>query len=124
MLIVTAPRRGRRRRAHANKNPAPAPSVDIEVVLHHPAVGDLKVPPIHPLVADCGHDPCRLSGFEDDHNLIRLGAAEVGLDKFVAATLWRLDDWSIPAVGLLLPPLLELFGGPPRHIAADPKDPP
>src|SRR5438067_11670210 len=49
MLIETDPRRERQIRAHANKHPAPAPVVDIEVVLYHPAVGDLKVPPIHPL---------------------------------------------------------------------------
>src|SRR5438552_11122362 len=61
---------------------------------------------------------------EDDYDLIRPGAPEVGLDEFVAATLWRLDDWGIPSVGLFLHPVLELFGGAAQHISADRIDPP
>src|SRR5258708_32883737 len=87
----------------------------IKVILHDPAVGDLKVPAVRLPIADCRHDPCRLSGFEDDDNLIRLGASEVGLDKFVAPAFWRLDNRSIPFVGLLLHPSLELFSGAAQH---------
>jgi hypothetical protein len=92
--------------------------------LHDPTVGDLKVPAVRLPVADCRDDPRRLSGFEDDDNLIRLGAFEVGLDKFVAPALWRLDKRSIPLVGLLLHPSLKLFSGAAQHIAADRIDPP
>jgi hypothetical protein len=124
MLIETDPCRERQIRAHANEHTTPAPVVDIEVVLHDPAVGDLKVPAVGLPVADCRHDARRLTGFEDDDDLIRLGAAEVGLDEFVAATLGRLDDRSIPSVGLVLHPVLELFGGAAQHISADRIDPP
>jgi hypothetical protein len=119
MLIETDPGRERQIRAHAHEHAAPAPVVDIEVVLHDPAVGDLQVPAVRLLVADRRHDPRRLSGFEDDDDLIRLGTLEVGFDKFVATTLRRLDDRSLPSVGLLLHPALELFSGGAQHIAAD-----
>ena len=119
MLIEINPSGERQVRAHPHEHPAPGLVVDIEVVLHDPAAGDLKVPAVHLLVADCRHDARRLSGFEDDDDLIRLGAAEVGLDKFVAAALGRLDDRSIPFAGLLLHPALELFSGAAQHIAAD-----
>ena len=87
--------------------------------MHDPAVGDLKVPTVRLPVADCRHDARRLTGFEDDDDLIRLGTPEVGLDKFVATTLWRFHDRSLPSVGLLLHPALELFSGGAQHIAAD-----
>ena len=96
MLIEADPRRERQVGAHAHEHPAPVLVVDIEVVLHDPAVGDLKMPAVELLVADRRHDARRLSGFQDDDDLIRLGALEVGLDKFVAAALWRLEDRSIP----------------------------
>jgi hypothetical protein len=70
-------------------------------------------------VADCRHDPCRLSGLENDDNLIRLDALEVGFDKFVAPALWRLDNRRAPSAGLLRYPGLKLFGGAAQHIAAD-----
>src|SRR5947209_554068 len=124
MLIETDPRRERQIRAHANEHATPAPVVDIEVVLHDPAVGDLKVPAVRLPVADCRHDARRLTCLEDDDDLIRLGAAEVGLDEFVAATLGCLNDRSIPSVGLVLHPVLELFGGAAQHISADRIDPP
>ena len=95
------------------------PIVDIEVVLHDPAVGDLKVPAVCLSVADRRHDPCRLPRFHDDDDLVRLGTPEIRLDEFVAAALWRLDNGSIPSLGLLLDPALELFGRPAQHIAAD-----
>ena len=98
---------------------APAAVVDIEIVLHHPALGDLQVPAVRPSVADCRHDPRRLSGLENDDNLIRLGALEVGFDKFVAPALWRLDNRRAPSLGPLLDPGLKLFGGTAQHIAAD-----
>ena len=119
MLIETDSRRERQVRAHAHKHSTPAPVVDIEVVLHDPAVSDLQVPAVRLPVANRRHDPRRLPGFEDDDDLIRLGTPEIGLDKFVAAALWRLDDRSIPSVGLFLHPALELFSRPAQHIAAD-----
>jgi hypothetical protein len=51
-------------------------------------VGDLKVPPVHPLVADRY------------------------LDKFVSAALWRLHNWGIPSDSLLLYPGLKLSAAP------------
>src|SRR2546423_8186971 len=115
MLIETDPRRKRQIGAHAHEHPAPAPVVDIEVVVHDPAVGYLKVAAVRLTVADRRHDPRRLTGFDDDDDLIRLGAAEVGLDEFVAAALWRLDERGVPSVGLFLYPVLELFSGAAQH---------
>jgi hypothetical protein len=42
-------------------------------------VSDLKVPAVRLPVADCRHHARRLTGLEDDDDLIRLGVAEVGL---------------------------------------------
>jgi hypothetical protein len=55
--------------------------------LHDPALGDLQVPAVGLSVTDSGHDLRRLSGLENDNDLIRLGASEVRLDKFVAPAL-------------------------------------
>src|SRR6266446_5422039 len=95
MLIKTDPSRERKVGAHAHEHPAPILIGDIEVVLHDPAVGDLKMPAVELLVADCGHDPRGLSGFENDDYLIRSCAPEVGIDKFVATAARRLNDRSV-----------------------------
>ena len=118
MLIETNPGRERQIAAYANEHPTPAPVVVIEVVLHHPAVGDLKGPAVDLPVADCRHYARRLMGFEDDDDLIRLGAPEVELAKFVTTILWRLHDRSTPSVGLVRHPVLESFSGA-QHITAD-----
>src|SRR6201987_1534053 len=109
MLIKTDPSRKRKVGAHAHEHPAPILVGDIEVVLHDPAIGDLKMPAVHLLVADCGHDPRGLSGFENDDYLIRSCAAEVGVDKFVATAFGSLDARSVPLFGLLFHPQLKLF---------------
>src|SRR5271154_2891825 len=119
MLIETDSGGERQIRAHAHEHPAPAPVVDIEVVLHHPTIGDLQMPAVDLLVADRRHDPRRFPAFEDDDDLIRFSALEVGFDKFVAPALWRLDDRCVPLIGPLLHPSLKLFGSPAQHIAAD-----
>jgi hypothetical protein len=123
MLIETDPRRERQVRAHAHEHPTPAQVVDIKVVLHDPAVSDLKMPAVRLSVADRRHDPRRLPGFENDDDL-RFRASEVGFDKFVSAALWCLDDRRIPSVALFLDPSLELFGRAAQHIAADRINPP
>jgi hypothetical protein len=69
--------------------------------LHDPALGDLQAPAVGLSVADCHHDPRRLSGLERDDKLIRLGALEVEFDKFVALALWRRDNQRASSVGLL-----------------------
>src|SRR6201986_2851871 len=109
MLIKTDPSRERKVGAHAHEHPAPILVEDIEVVLHNPAVGDLEMPAVDLLVADCGHDPCGLSGFENDSYLIRSCAPEVGVDKFVATASRRLNDWSVPLVDLVFHRQLKLF---------------
>jgi MFS family permease len=97
MLIETDPDGERQIGAHPHKHPAPAAVVDIEVVLHDPTLGDLKVPSVRLLVADCRHDPRRFSGSEDNDDLIRHGALEVGLDKFIAASLWCIGGLAVMA---------------------------
>src|ERR1700737_490464 len=77
------------------------------------------MPAVELLVADRRHNAGRLSGFQDDDDLIRLGCLEVSVDEFVAPALWRLDNWGVPFVGLILHPALKLLGGTAQHIAAD-----
>jgi hypothetical protein len=117
MLIETQPGGERQIGIHAHKHPAPMSVVEIEVVLYHPAFGDPKVPAVRLPVADCRHDPSWLSGLEDDDDLVRPGALEVALDKFIAAALRRLDNRSAPSVGPLLDPGLKLFCGTAQYIA-------
>lgn len=119
MLVEAHPGRERKIRADANKDPAPALVVDVKVVLHDPAIRDLKMPAVELLVADRRHDARRLSGFQDDHDLIRLGCLEVRVDEFVAPALRRLDNRGVPFVGLILHPALKLLGGAAQDIAAD-----
>jgi hypothetical protein len=52
--------------------------------LYDPAVGDLKMPTVFPVVADRRHDPRRFSRLQDDDDLIRLGRLEVRADEFIA----------------------------------------
>jgi hypothetical protein len=82
------------------------------------------MPAVKHLVANRCHDACRLSGLEDDDHLIRLGPLEVGLDKFVAPALGRLDNRSVPLIGMLLHPVLKLLGSASQDIAADRVDVP
>src|SRR5712675_1580893 len=112
MLMKTDPSRERKVGAHAHEHAAPILVGDIEVVLHDPAVGDLKMPAVELLVADCVHDPRGLSGFENDDYLIRSCAPEVGIDKFVATASRRLNDRSVPLVGLLFSPTAETVQSP------------
>jgi hypothetical protein len=98
MLVETHPGRERKIGAHAHEHAAPALVVDIEVVLNDPALCELQMPAVCFLVTDGDHDARRLSGFEDDDDLIRARSPEVGLDKFIAATLWCLDDRGAPLV--------------------------
>src|SRR3954447_931415 len=77
------------------------------------------MPAVELLVADRRHDARRFSGFQDDHDLIRLGSPEVRVDEFVAPALWRLDNRGAPFIGLILHPALKLLGGTAQDIAAD-----
>ena len=119
MLIEAHPGRERKIWADANKDPPPALVVDIEVVLHDPAIRDLEMPAVELLVADRRHDACRLSGFQDDDDLIRLGCLEVRIDEVVAPALWRLDNRGVPFVSLILHPALKLLRRAAQDIAAD-----
>jgi hypothetical protein len=65
------------------------------------------MPAVELLVADRCHDARRLSGLQDDDDLIRLGCLEVSVDEFVAPALWRLDNWGVPFVGLIPSPSIE-----------------
>jgi hypothetical protein len=88
------------------------------IVAHQ--VCDLQMPPVCFLVTDGGHDPRRLSGFEDDHGPVRVRSPEVRLDKFIAAALWRLDDRSVSLIGLFLNPDLKPVSGTSQHVSKNP----
>ena len=77
------------------------------------------MPAVELFVADRRHNARRFSGFQDDDDLIRLGCPEVSVDEFVAPALWRLDNWGVPFVGVILHPALKLLGGAAQHIAAN-----
>ena len=83
---------------------------DIEVVLHDPAVGDLKMPAVELLVADCGHDPRGLARLENHNHFVGLGPVEVGINKVIAAALRGFNNWDVPLAGPSLQLSLELLG--------------
>ena len=80
------------------------------------------MPAVDLLVADCGHDPCGLSGLENDGYLIRSCAPEVAIDKFVATAFGSLNDRSVPLFGLLFHPQLKLFSRPAQDIPGLPME--
>jgi hypothetical protein len=95
MLIETDAGGERKVGTDADKHPSPLPVVDIEVVLNHPAVGDLKVPSVRLAVADRRHDAGRFARFENDHNGIGACPFEIGLDEVVAATFSGLRNRNV-----------------------------
>jgi len=118
VLIETDPSGERKVRAYADEHPPPPLVVDIEVVLHNTAVGDLQMPTVSLLVADCRHDPRGFSRLQDNDDLIWPCALKVGVDKFVAPALRGVDDRGVPLAGLFLYPDLKLFGSTAQDIAA------
>ena len=57
MMLIEADAGGERQvGTDADKHPSPLPVVHIEVVLGHPAIGDLKMPAVRFAVADRGHN--------------------------------------------------------------------
>ena len=59
-------------RAAERGDPSPLSVVDIEVLLDHPAIGDLKMPAVRFAVADRGPNASRLARPENDHDGIGL----------------------------------------------------
>src|SRR5882724_6086354 len=119
MVLVEADPSGERKvRAHAHEHPPPPLVADIEVVLHNPAVCDLKMPAVCLLVTDRGDDPRGFSRLQDDDDLIWPCCLEVGVDELVTTALGSFDDWSVPLGRSLLHPDLKLFCSTAQDIAA------
>jgi hypothetical protein len=104
--------------AEANEHRTPVAIVDVEVVLHDPALGQLQVPAVFFLLTDGNQDSGRFSGFEDDDDLIGLGATKIGLDKLIAPTFGSFHDGSFPFARLVFYPVLKLLGNVTQNIAA------
>jgi hypothetical protein len=79
-----------------DKHPSPLPVIDIEVVLNHPPVRDLKMPSVCFAVADRSHDARRFARVEDDHDCIGACPLEIGIDKVIAAAVRGLYDRDVP----------------------------
>ena len=117
VLVEADPSREWKVWAHPDEHAPPLPVVDIEVVLHDPALGDLKMPAVDLLVADRRHDTRGLSCLENDDDLIRPCPLEVGVDELVATALRSLDDRRGPFNRSFLHPDLKLFGGTAQDVA-------
>jgi hypothetical protein len=92
----------------AHEHPAPLRVVQVKVVLVDPASRVLQMPAIR--FPDGDEDSRGLAPLHDDHDLIRLGPAEVRLNEGVPPTGGRLDDRRAPSLGLGSHPPLELRG--------------
>jgi hypothetical protein len=63
-------------------------------------------------------DARRLARLENDHDRIGLGAAEIGVDEFVAAAFRRLYDRDAALDGKALEPGLEILRNAAQHLPA------
>jgi hypothetical protein len=68
------------------------------------------MPAIVLFAPDGGENASWFSCFQNDDDLVGLGAAEVGFDKLIAATFRRFQDWGIPFLRTILRPVLKLLG--------------
>src|SRR6201984_1339326 len=96
MVLVEANPGGERKGgANAHKHASPVAVVNVKVVLNDPAICDLKMPAVRDVVADGSHDARRLACFEDDDDGVGLGSGKIRVDKIVATTFRRIDDWDV-----------------------------
>jgi hypothetical protein len=119
MMLIEADAGGERQvGTDADKHPSPLPVVDIEVVLNHPAIGDLKMPAVRFAVADRGHNASRLARLENDHDGIGACPFEIGIDEVVAAAFRGLRDRYVPLLRPPFQPALKLLGNVAQHVSA------
>jgi len=90
--------------------------VHVEVVLHHPTLGQLQVPAIVLFVSDGGQNTGWLSCLQDDDQLVGPSMAKVRLDKVIATTFGSFQDGGIPFLGSVLYRILKLFGDVPQQV--------
>ena len=92
--------------------------MDVEVILHHPTLGNLQMPAIVLLISDRDHDTGWLPAFNDCHDLVRFGPSEIGVEEFVTTIFRRLQNGSTPFLRPVYYPVLELPGDIAKHVAA------
>jgi hypothetical protein len=64
---------------------------------------------------DGGHNAGGFARLDDQHHLVGLCLAKVGLDKVVAPTFWSVYDFHAPVLSAVLDPVVVLV----RHLAQD-----
>src|SRR5260370_10591722 len=109
MLVETDARRKREIRRDANEHPAPVTIVHVEVVLHHPTLGQLQVPAIVLFVSDSGQNTGWLSCLQDDNQLVVPSMAKARLDNGIATTCLSFQDAGIPFLASVRYRILTLF---------------
>jgi hypothetical protein len=118
MLIEAHARRERKVGAHADKHAPPLAVEEIEVVLHDPPARVLQMPAV--VFADGNQDARRLAGFQNDDDLIRIGAPEVAIDEVVPTPMrGRLDNRRAPVLRACGHPMLVLAGDVLQNPLAD-----
>src|SRR6476660_3471848 len=70
-------------------------------------------------LANGGHDAGRLSGLENDHDLVGLGPLEIGRHEVVTPSSGRVDNGCTPFLGTVLDPVVELLGDVTQTLAGD-----
>ena len=119
MLVQADARREGEVGTQADEHAAPVSIVHVEVVLHHPALGDLQMPAVVLLVSDGNQNARRFSCFQDGHDLVRLGFSKVGLDEIVASALGSFQNWRTPPFRTILDPVLKLPSDVAQNVPAD-----
>ena len=118
-MLIEADASGERKiRTDAHEHPAPPSIIDVEVVLNHPPVCDLKMPSVGLAVAHRSHDAGRFTCLEDYHNFIGTRSLEVGIDEVITATFRGFHSRDVPLACPSLQPNLELLGNATQRVPA------
>src|SRR6266516_7809787 len=110
MLVQADARREGKVGTDTDEHPAPARVMDVEVVLDHPALGQLQMPAVIFLVPVSDQDPRWFANSQDGDDFIGLGTLEIGIHEVVTTAFWRLQYRRVPLMGTVRHPVLVLVG--------------
>ncbi|MGO9271337.1 MAG: hypothetical protein ACLQOO_13945 [Terriglobia bacterium] len=120
VMLVQAETRGEGEvGADTHEHRTPVAVVEIEMVWVHPARLQHQVSLLGGFFADADENAGRLAGLDDSHDLVGLGASEIGLQDLVAALFRGFQDGDFPFPGTVLHPVVVLGRDLAQQLSAD-----
>lgn len=104
--------------AHAHEHAAPVPIPQVKAVLDDPTPSQLQMPV--QALSDGGQDTGRLSGLDDEYDLVGLGLPEIGSHPVITSSGGWLEDGRTPLLGTVGDPVVELLGDVAQPVAGHP----